>query len=101
MTSDLMKRIAMYLFILLWICFAAEIFLRTFDPRPMLPRYVQAGDFGIRVNMPNQTYVHHTPEYRVEIRTNSKGMRSNVDYPYEKPAGVKRIVVLGDSFGMG
>jgi len=88
-------------FMALWICFAGEMFLRAFDPQPMLPRYVQAGDFGIRVNMPNQVYVHKTPEYRVEIRTNNRGMRANVDYTYEKPAGVKRVVVLGDSFGMG
>lgn len=96
-----MKRFALLAFMAMWIGFAGEMFLRVFDPQPMLPRYIQAGDFGIRVNMPNKLYIHHTPEYRVEIRTNNKGMRANVDYPYEKPVGVKRIVVLGDSFGMG
>lgn len=99
--SDLSKRIATGVFVLLWIIFVAEVFLRVFDPQPMLPRYVQAGDFGVRVNMLNQVYWHQTPEYRVEIRTNSKGMRANEDYPYDKPAGVKRIIVLSDSFGMG
>lgn len=92
---------ALLLFITIWVCFVCEMYLRTFDPRPMLPRYVQAGDFGIRVNMPNQVYTHKTPDYTVEFRTNSKGMRANRDFPYEKPVGVKRIVVLGDSFGMG
>ena len=86
---------------LLWTPVAAEMFLRTFAPVPMLPRYIQAGPLGIRENMPNQTYRHKTPEYTVEIRTNSIGLRADQEFSKEKPAGVKRIVVLGDSFGMG
>lgn len=85
----------------LWVFVAAEIFLRVFAPQIMLPRYIQAGEFGIRVNMPNQRYTHRTPEYSIEIRTNSQGIRSNDDIPYEKENDVKRIVVLGDSFAMG
>lgn len=67
----------------------------------MLPRYVQAGDFGMRVNMPNQTYTHSTAEYTVEIRTNAQGIRADKDISYENKGRKKRIVVLGDSFGMG
>jgi hypothetical protein len=37
----------------------------------------------------------------VLIQTNSKGLRADRDIPYEKPEGVYRIVVLGDSYGMG
>jgi len=96
-----MKRIMLCCFVVAWTCFAAELFLRMFDPQSLLPRYIQAGDFGIRVNIPNQTYTHTTPEYRIEIRTNAKGIRADEEFSYAKPAGVKRIVVLGDSFGMG
>lgn len=85
----------------LWTPVAAELYLRTFAPVPMLPRYIEAGPLGIRQNMPSQTYRHQTPEYTVEIRTNSQGMRADRDFPLEKPDGVKRIAILGDSFGMG
>lgn len=101
MPSELLKRIVISVLVFCWTLFAAEMFLRVFDPQPMLPRYIQAGDFGIRVNMPNQCIVHQTAEYRVDICTNSKGMRANREFTYEKPVNVKRIVVLSDSFGMG
>ncbi len=80
---------------------AAELFLRIYAPVPMLPRYIMGSDLGIRVNMPSQHYVHRTPDYRVDIKTNSKGVRADREIPYEKPPGVKRIVALGDSFMMG
>lgn len=96
-----MKIFFKYIFIFIWVFVAAEIFMRVFEPQPILPRYVEAGDFGIRVNMPNQVYKHQSPDFKVMMRTNSKGMRSDVEYPYAKPVGTKRIVVLGDSFGMG
>lgn len=101
MRSDVLKKMALVAVAVMWTLFAAEMFLRLFDPQPMLPRYIQAGDFGVRVNMPDQVYTHQTPEYNVEIRTNSKGMRADREFPYEKKTGTKRIVVLGDSFGMG
>jgi hypothetical protein len=85
----------------LWTLVAAELFLRAFAPVPMLPRYVVATSFGIRGNQPNQVYVHRTPDYTVEIRTNAQGMRADEDIDYAKPAGVRRILVLGDSFAMG
>ena len=67
----------------------------------MLPRYIASAEYGVRMNMPNQSYAHTTPDYKIFIRTNSKGIRSDVEIPYEKPAGKKRIVALGDSFLMG
>lgn len=77
------------------------MFFRIFNPWPILPRYVQSGDFGIRVNMPSEQYVHKTADYRVNISTNDKGVRTDSSIPYEKANDVVRIVVLGDSFGMG
>jgi len=85
----------------MYLLLGAELFLRIFAPVPMLPRYVCATDYGIRGNEPDRNYWHITPEYRINISTNSKGIRCNEEIPYEKPEGTKRIVVLGDSFGMG
>jgi hypothetical protein len=78
-----------------------EVFLRLLAPVPILPRYVCATSFGIRGNMPNRSYWQRTPDVQANIRTNSKGIRADREIPYEKPPGIKRIVVLGDSFGMG
>lgn len=35
------------------------------------------------------------------LNTNSRGIRGESEYAYEKPAGKKRILVLGDSFTFG
>ena len=84
-----------------WIPVGGELFLRFLAPVPMLPRYIKAGPHGVRANMPNQTYRHQTPEYTVEIRTNSQGMRADQEFAIAKPSGTRRIAVLGDSFSMG
>lgn len=88
-------------FIVAYLLVFGEMFLRVFAPVAILPRYISATDFGIRGNLPNFSYWHKTPEYKINIRTNSKGIRADREIAYEKPVGVKRIVVLGDSFGMG
>lgn len=85
----------------IWVPIGAEIYLRLLAPVPMLPRYIEAGKHGVRANMPNQVYRHQTPEYTVELRTNSQGMRADAEFPLEKPEGTLRIAVLGDSFAMG
>ena len=84
-----------------WVPIGAEIYLRLFAPVPMLPRYIEAGKYGVRANMPERTYRHQTPEYEVELRTNAAGMRADEDFPWQKPRNTKRILVLGDSFAMG
>lgn len=78
-----------------------EILFRVFSPVPIIPRYVTGTPFGIRGNMPNMNYWHTSADFKINIRTNSKGIRADEEIPYEKPAGLRRIVVLGDSFGMG
>lgn len=80
---------------------AGEVFLRVFAPESILPRYVCATSYGIRGNEPNRNYWHTTPEYQINIQVNSRGVRANEEIPYEKPDWVKRIILLGDSFGMG
>jgi len=88
-------------FAIVYFVFAGELFLRVFAPEPILPRYVCATPYGIRGNEANRNYWHTTPEYRINIRTNSAGIRADKEISYEKCPGVKRIVLLGDSFGMG
>src|SRR5574337_1459165 len=39
-------------------------------------------------------------EFKTTVRINSKGLR-DVEHPYEKPPGVFRILVLGDSYMEG
>jgi hypothetical protein len=80
---------------------AGEVFMRAFAPQPMLPRYVCTTSHGIRGNTPSRSYWHKAPEYRINICINSKGLRADREIPYEKPRGVRRILLLGDSFGMG
>jgi SGNH hydrolase-like domain, acetyltransferase AlgX len=40
------------------------------------------------------------PEYRVRLTINSKGLRGP-EYDYAKPAGTRRVLLLGDSFTEG
>jgi hypothetical protein len=80
---------------------AVEVLLRIMAPVPMMPRYVTDTPYGVRGNMANRKYRHSTPEYNVLIQTNSKGIRANREIPYKKEPHVKRVVLLGDSFGMG
>ena len=52
-------------------------------------------------NKPNVEGVYvRKKEWKTQIRINSKGLR-DLDYDYKKPEGIKRIVVLGDSFTWG
>jgi len=39
--------------------------------------------------------------FEIEVNTNSQGFRGSREYSIEKPKGVKRILVLGDSFVFG
>src|SRR5581483_4628017 len=89
------------LFGVFWTIAAAELFLRYLHPVPVIPRYVTAGEFGIRVNEPNKTYWHTSADFRIQIHTNSRGIRADREFSYDKPQGTKRIVVLGDSYAMG
>ena len=96
-----LKFAAKILFGLAYALAFCEIFVRVLSPVAIVPRHVTAGPHGIRANEPNQSFWQTSSEYAIQIRTNSKGLRADEEIPYDKPPGVKRIVVLGDSFGMG
>lgn len=95
------RRMGRIAFGVCYVIMACEVFLRLFAPQALMPRYVCAGSNGIRANEPNKSYWHTAPSFHVNIRINPKGIRADRDIPYEKPEGLKRILVLGDSYGIG
>ena len=96
-----MKKIVLALLLYAYSLFFGEWFLRLLNPQALLPRYIQAGDHGIRENIPNAEYRHWTPEIEVLMQTNRHGMRDYRDYTVKKPKGVCRVAIFGDSFFMG
>lgn len=86
---------------LAFICVVGEVALRLLAPQKILPRYVTDSGFGVKVHWPNLVTHHSTGEYRIEIRTNSLGMRADCEYSITKPPGVYRVVGVGDSFTIG
>lgn len=70
----------------------------------MFPRYVtdrRCGDFTIRGNRPGTTYHHTSRDGTWEFRINRQGFRRDADVHLEKPSGVYRVLVLGDSHTLG
>ena len=80
---------------------ACELFLRILSPVPLLPHGWVVTSYGLRGNEANRSYRHTSPEYCITMRTNSKGVRADRDISYKNTNGIKRIVLLGDSFAMG
>jgi len=95
------RQAARFVLTTIYVVIAAEVFLRLFAPQAVMPRYICAGDNGIRANQPNKNYWHTAPTFHVNMRINSKGLRDDREISYKKPTGVKRIVMVGDSYGMG
>jgi hypothetical protein len=89
------------IFICAWIAIFFESYIRLFKVQAINPRNVTEGEHGIRVNKASASYTHKTYDYRVEFKTNSKGLRADHEISYKKPEGVFRLMLLGDSFGMG
>lgn len=72
----------------------AELFLRSFDPQPLNILYVRPD--GILAHVPGIDTRILGLETRARVRTNRDGLR-DVERPREKPPGVARVLVLGDS----
>ncbi len=73
----------------------------VFGTQVRFPRRVVDGGFGVRVNEPGASYRHVSPDVDVAFRINARGLRADRDYEYAKPAGVRRVVTVGDSFTVG
>ena len=96
-----LKKIITCLFATIWTVLAVECYLRVFAPVRMLPRFIEEGEHGVRRNIPGERYEHSSAEYRVEFSINEQGIRDPRVFTIPKPNDVFRILLLGDSFGMG
>lgn len=75
--------------------------LLLYGEQVKFPRHVVEAPWGLRYNDPGSEYRHKSPDGTWWFRINEQGMRDDRELGYEKPAGVTRIVSLGDSFTVG
>lgn len=80
---------------------AVEIGIRFLSPQQYFAATVNTWDreVGIR-QIPGARGFIVCPEYEMDLIINSKGLRDK-EYQYEKPAGIRRILCLGDSYTCG
>jgi hypothetical protein len=100
-TFTVLRRVVATILLSVYTLAYAELFVRIVSPQSVVPRYVVGTSWGVRGNMPNARYWHHTPEIDVEYRINSEGLRADRDYSFRKPNGTCRVAVFGDSFLVG
>jgi hypothetical protein len=96
-----MKKIALITFAIAYTFFFGEAFVRIFHPVALMPRYVTAAPYGVRMNIPNAQYWQTTPETRVHLRNNAQGIRADKEYSYQKAKNQCRLLLLGDSYFVG
>ncbi|KPJ49955.1 MAG: hypothetical protein AMJ41_02040 [candidate division Zixibacteria bacterium DG_27] len=83
---------------LLFSILALEAGLRLFSPQPMTKANIDL-DLGW-FHAPKTEFTYTRQEYSTTVRYNSFGLRDS-EYPLQKPAGLFRIAVLGDSYMEG
>lgn len=99
-------RTVLVLFSLVVALVLAEVMLRGGAAGGSPPRRVEAG-FNIHDPLlgwtlaPGAATRQTLREYDVPVRINRQGFRADREYPYEPPAGVRRFVMVGDSFTFG
>jgi len=79
----------------------AELFVRVFAAQAFVPRNVMAAAYGVRANTPNATYLQRTPEMSAIVHINGQGLRAPHEFAFEKPEGISRIAIFGDSYFLG
>ena len=70
----------------------------------LYPRYhtsMDCGEYRIRRVRPNNEFYHESIDGRWRFQTNAQGYRNEEDFSYEKPDGVFRVFVVGDSHTQG
>jgi GDSL-like lipase/acylhydrolase family protein len=70
----------------------------------MFPRYhtkARYGEYTLRTIRPRSTFRHTSRDGSWEFVTNGAGFRDTRDFPYQKPPGTVRVLVLGDSHTQG
>lgn len=80
---------------------AEALVLLFVGEQPKFPRRVVGAPWGLRYNDPGATYRHKSRDGTWQFTINRQGMRADRDYPYDKPPGRLRVLVLGDSFAIG
>ena len=80
---------------------AEGLVLAVMGEQPKFPRHVVEAPWGLRYNEPARSHPHKSADMTAWFRINHRGMRDDQDYPYQKPAGTKRIISLGDSYTIG
>lgn len=86
---------------------AFEVAVNLFWPQTIRTEYVANGPLAVEDSTLGHLYrpnVHaraEGPEFSVEYRTNSGGLRDKSSHPTPKPPGTTRILLLGDSFTFG
>lgn len=94
--------LSILLLTLIMIFTGAELFFRTFFPQHTAASeqdslFEYSSSLGWQL-IPNKTgFFTSKHEFRTKISINSAGMRDK-EYPMTRPAGKKRIILLGDSF---
>ena len=103
-----MSVIIMLCFSTLLSLFSGELLLRTFfsdlveikDRHPHARKFFEFDPKLGWSNAPNVQGIHRSKEFSYQVSNNSYGMRFR-EISIDKPKGIKRIAVLGDSFVWG
>jgi hypothetical protein len=106
MRRKLMLGAAVFAASMLLFCLVGELAVRALYGREtvMFPRYhtqARYGDYLLRTVRPHSRFHHSSRDGRWEFVTNARGFRDTRDFPYEKPPGTLRVLVLGDSHTQG
>ena len=105
MATTSRSRIISSVFALALVSISFETALRRWWPQEVIvdgPAARSSEDTQMgRPYLPGSLYRVHMPNRTVELRFNSEGLRDAASHPVPKPAGVFRILLVGDSFTMG
>jgi len=101
-----LANIALSIFALVCAFAVGEVVVRLLykEQTPLYPRYhtdYHYGPYTIRGIRPNAEFWHTSLDGSWKFVTNSKGFRNTKEFSYDKPAGMLRVLSLGDSHTQG